>query len=154
MCKMYTDLFGLKTITFRYFNVYGERQPLKGQYAPVIGLFLKQHRRGKPMTVVGDGKQTRDYTYVGDVVEANLAACRCEKGFGEIFNIGTGNQTSINELVEIIGKRKKGNGRWSHVNIAARPGECRYTQADISKSNEILNWHPKIKLEDWIESQE
>ena len=85
LCKMYTDLYGLKTITFRYFNVYGPRQCTRGQYAPVIGLFLKQKSEGKPMTVVGDGLQTRDYTHVKDVVDANILATTCNKGFGEMF---------------------------------------------------------------------
>ena len=149
LCKMYTDLFGLKTITFRYFNVYGERQPLKGQYAPVIGLFQRQHNSRKPMTVVGDGKQTRDFTYVGDVVEANIAATRCESGFGEIFNIGTGTQTSVLDLAKMIGTSDL-NSKWSVLHIDKRPGECRFTQADISKAKEILKWEPKVKLEDWI----
>ena len=149
LCKMYTDLFGLKTITFRYFNVYGERQPLKGQYAPVIGLFQRQNNSRKPMTVVGDGKQTRDFTYVGDVVEANIAATRCESGFGEIFNIGTGTQTSVLDLAKMIGTSDL-NSKWSVLHIDKRPGECRFTQADISKAKEILKWEPKVKLEDWI----
>mgnify|MGYP001033234724 CR=1 FL=1 len=142
LCKMYTDLFGLKTITFRYFNVYGERQPLKGQYAPVIGLFLKQKESGNPMTVVGDGLQTRDFTYVGDVVNANIAATKCSEGFGEIYNIGTGNQISVMDLVNMI------DGDYIH--IEERPGECRFTQADITKSKDILKWEPKIRLEDWL----
>ena len=72
LCKMYTELYGLPTIIFRYFNVYGERQPLKGQYAPVIGIFLRQRAAGEPLTIIGDGNQRRDFTYVGDVVKANI----------------------------------------------------------------------------------
>ena len=74
ICKMYNDLFGLKTIFFRYFNVYGERQPLIGQYAPVVGLFLEQKKKGEPLTIVGDGEQRRDFTHVSDVVQANILA--------------------------------------------------------------------------------
>ncbi len=102
LCKMYTDLFGLKTIIFRYFNVYGERQCTKGQYAPVIGLFLKQKAAEKKMTVVGDGLQTRDYTNVADVVSVNLKAMDVKEGFGEIYNVGTGKEHSILDLVELI----------------------------------------------------
>ena len=98
-------------------------------------------------------KQTRDYTYVGDVVEANIAATKCKSGFGEIFNIGTGMQTDIIELAEMIGRRKLNTGKWSHMSIPDRPGECRFTQADISKAKNILQWEPKIKLEDWINEQ-
>ncbi len=152
LCKMYTDLFGLKTITFRYFNVYGERQPLRGQYAPVIGLFQKQYQEGKPMTIVGDGKQTRDFTYVGDVVEANLAATRCKSGFGEIFNIGTGKQISILELSKMIGTSNM-NNKWEVKYIDSRPGECRFTQADITKAKQILGWKPKVELNKWLNGE-
>jgi len=142
LCKMYTDLFGLKTITFRYFNVYGERQPLKGQYAPVIGLFLRQKNMDEPITIVGDGLQTRDFTHVSDVVNANIAATKCTEGFGEIYNIGTGLQTSVLDLAKMIG------GKYLHID--ERPGECRFTQADITKANNILKWQPKVNLEDWL----
>ena len=78
LCDMYTKLFGLKTLTLRYFNVYGERQPLKGQYAPVVGIFLRQVESGEPMTIVGDGLQRRDFTHVSDAVEANILAMNSE----------------------------------------------------------------------------
>ena len=78
LCKMYNDLFGLRTVFFRYFNVYGERQPLKGQYAPVIGIFLRQRDAGEPLTIVGDGEQRRDFTHVSDVVQANILAATAE----------------------------------------------------------------------------
>ena len=142
LCKMYTDLFGLKTITFRYFNVYGDRQCTKGQYAPVIGLFLRQKEAGEKMTVVGDGLQTRDYTNVEDVVQANILAMEVKKGFGEIYNVGTGKEYSILDLVKIIG------GEYEH--IPERIGECRFTRADISKSKSILGYNPKVKLEDYL----
>ena len=79
LCKMYTDLFGLQTVIFRYFNVYGERQPLRGQYAPVIGIFLRQRAAGEPLTIVGDGNQRRDFTYVGDVVKVTYKRDGAEK---------------------------------------------------------------------------
>ena len=142
LCKMYTDLFGLKTITFRYFNVYGERQPVKGQYAPVIGIFTRQKEAGLPMTVVGDGLQTRDYVHVSDIVEANILATACESGFGEIFNLGTGKQYSVLDLVKIIG------GDYCH--LPPRLGESRVSFADNSKAKKILNWSPKIELGEWI----
>ena len=87
----------METVSFRYFNVYGEKQPVKGQYAPVIGLFFRQYDEGESMTVVGDGLQRRDFTYVGDVVEANIKAATTEndKVFGEIINIGSGKNYNI-----------------------------------------------------------
>jgi len=145
-CKMYNNLYGLETVTFRYFNVYGERQPTKGQYAPVIGLFQKQFANKHAMTVVGDGKQTRDYTHVSDVVNANVSAMTAPKeACGEIFNIGTGVNYSVLDLVRMIG----GN-TGSYIHMPARLGEARHTKADISKANRILNWKPKVKLEDWL----
>ena len=116
ICKMYTKLFGLKTVTFRYFNVYGDRQPTRGQYAPVIGLFKKQKDSGKPMTVVGDGLQTRDYTNVKDVVRANILAAESKRvGNGEVINIGVGRSYSVMDLVDMIGGE--------HVFIPLRIGE-------------------------------
>lgn len=142
LCKMYTDLFGLETITFRYFNVYGPRQCTKGQYAPVIGLFLKQKANNEPMTVVGDGLQTRDYTHVYDVVKANILATECTEGFGEIFNIGTGTSYSVLDLVHMI----KGD----HTHIPARIGESRHTKANNEKAKKVLKWEPTETLEDYL----
>ena len=143
ICKMYSELFGVETVIFRYFNVYGERQPLRGQYAPVVGIFLRQNQNGEPMTVVGDGLQTRDYTYVGDVVRANILAAESENvGNGEVINIGSGTNNSVLELTEMIG------GEYKH--IPARPGEARETLADISKAKELLDWEPTITVEEWL----
>jgi len=136
LCSMYTKLFGLKTVIFRYFNVYGDRQPLKGQYAPVVGLFLKQYRQGKVMTIVGDGTQSRDFTHVLDVVEANILASTTtnEAAYGEIFNVGSGKNYSVLELAQMIG------GPYTH--IPARPGEAHCTLADITKIYNLLGWAP------------
>lgn len=143
LCKMYNDLFGLETITFRYFNVYGPRQCTRGQYAPVIGLFLRQKANGKPMTVVGDGLQTRDYTHVYDVVQANILATECTEGLGEIINIGTGVSHNILDLVEMIGG--------DHIHIDPRPGECRHTKANNEKAKRILKWEPTQSLKEYLQ---
>ena len=144
LCKMYYTLYGLETVIFRYFNVYGERQPLKGQYAPVVGLFLEMKKADKAMTVVGDGHQTRDYTYVGDVVEANLLAMKTENknNISEIFNVGTGTHYSVLDLVDMIGGE--------HTHLPAREGEARHTLADNSKIMLDLDWEPKQTIENWI----
>ena len=134
LCKMYTKLFGFKTITLRYFNVYGDRQPLKGQYAPVIGLFLKQKEQGKKMTIVGDGLQTRDFTNIKDVVEANMLAMNVKEGFGEIFNIGTGKSYAILDLIKMIG------GSYKH--IPERIGESKHTRANNSKAKKNIRLDP------------
>jgi len=144
ICKMYTRLFGLKTVIFRYFNVYGKRQPTKGQYAPVIGLFKKQKDNGEPMTVVGDGLQTRDYTNVSDVVNANLSAAKNDNvGDCEIMNIGVGKSYSVMDLVKMIGG--------DYIHIPPRIGESRHTLADVSKANKLLEWNPKVNLNEWLE---
>jgi len=145
LCKLYNDIYGVDTVTFRYFNVYGDRHPVKGQYAPVIGLFARQILEGNKMAVVGDGLQTRDYTNVHDVVEANILAATSDntKILGEIFNIGCGTRFSVLDIAEML---KPDYFEY----IPSRPGEARDTLADISKANELLNWYPKITLPDWI----
>jgi len=148
LCKMYHSLFGLETVVFRYFNVYGERQPIKGQYAPVVGRFLKQAENGEPLTIVPDGEQRRDYTHVSDVVEANILASRVESnliGRGEVFNIGTGSNTSVNELAAMISDNT--------VMVEPRLGEARLTLADNSKMKSVMGWKPKVKLETWVQDQ-
>jgi len=144
LCKMYYTLYGLETVIFRYFNVYGERQPLKGQYAPVVGLFLEMKKAGKSMTVVGDGLQTRDYTYVKDVVEANILAMYSDSKeiFGEIFNVGTGTNHSVLDLVGMI------EGKCIH--LPSRSGEARDTLANNNKIVNKLGWLPKETIDNWI----
>jgi UDP-glucose 4-epimerase len=108
ICKMYARLYGMETITFRYFNVYGDRQPVRGQYAPVIGIFLRQRTAGEPMTIVGDGTQRRDFTHVDDVVNANILAMQHvdlyagNQTYGKVYNVGTGRNHSVLELARMI----------------------------------------------------
>tara|TARA_Y100001973_G_C5209212_1_gene344187 strand:- start:25292 stop:26203 length:912 start_codon:yes stop_codon:yes gene_type:complete len=144
LCKAYFDLYGLETITFRYFNVYGPRQPLKGEYAPVIGLFLRQKKAGEPLTIIGDGTQSRDFTHVNDVVKANFLASLTDNhwAFGEIFNIGTGKNYSILELAKMVGGET--------INLPERLGESKISIADISKARKLLNWEPIESLEEYI----
>ena len=147
-CKLYTRLFGLSTVTLRYFNVYGKNQPLKGQYAPVVGLFMRQHDAGQYMTIVGDGLQRRDFTHVDDVVQANLLAATATnpKVNGELFNIGTGVNYNMLDLAAMVGKPT------TNVSfIAERRGESRETLADITKAKTLLNWEPKVVLPEWID---
>ena len=147
LCKMYTDLFGLQTVIFRYFNVYGERQPLRGQYAPVIGIFLRQRAAGEPLTIVGDGEQRRDFTYVGDVVNANVLAAlkkdTTSEVFGKVYNVGNGVNYSVNEVAAMISDNT--------INIPPRLGESRVTLADNTRLSETFHWAPTNDLKDWIE---
>jgi UDP-glucose 4-epimerase len=148
LCSMYTKLFGLKTIMFRYFNVYGERQPLKGQYAPVVGIFLRQRSEGNPLTIIGDGEQRRDFTHVSDVVGANILAATVdveEYYYGQLYNVGTGINYSINEIADAISDNQ--------INIPPRIGESRVTLADNTKLKTTFGWEPKVNLMNWISEQ-
>ena len=144
LCKMYTNLFGLETVCFRYFNVYGERQPLKGQYAPLVGIFFRQKANGEPMTIVGDGKQRRDFTYVKDIARANILASDLsnKKVVGELMNLGTGTNHSVVEIKDLIGG--------DFVHIEARLGEAKETLADNSKAKRLLEWVPEQDFAEWI----
>ena len=103
VCRLFTSLYGLETVSLRYFNVYGPRQLLSGAYATVAGIFLKQMRSGQPLTIVGDGNIQRDFTHVSDVVRANILAAQSKKvGKGEVVNIGTGKNYSINEVAAMV----------------------------------------------------
>lgn len=135
--QLYRDLYNLEAVTLRYFNVYGERQLLTGAYTTVLGVFLNQKSQGETLTITGDGEQRRDFTYVGDVVRANIMAMDWD---GD-FNIGRGSNHSINEIAEMVG------GETTH--IAPRAGEVRTTLADNSKAG-LEGWHPKTDVKDWL----
>jgi UDP-glucose 4-epimerase len=148
LCSMYTNLFGLKTIAFRYFNVYGERQPVKGQYAPVIGIFLRQRADKESLTIVGDGEQRRDFTHVSDVVQANILAATKDvhdMNYGQLYNVGNGVNYSINEIANTISDNQ--------VNIPPRIGESKITLAKNDKLKRTFGWEPKVNLMDWISGQ-
>ena len=126
-CKMYTDLYGLETVILRYFNVFGQRSPARGQYAPVIGIFQRQKEAGEPLTLVGDGSQKRDFIHVEDVARANYIAATADLGdhIGEVFNIGSGKNYSIKDIADVISDNQ--------VFIPKRSGEMETTLADITK---------------------
>lgn len=148
LCKMYYELYGLETIIFRYFNVYGERHPLKGTYAPVVGLFLQQAENREPLTIVGDGEQRRDFTHVSDVVNANIMVAISNPepdAFGEVYNIGTGTNHSVNQIADMISSNQ--------INILPRLGEARETLADTSKIRKTFGWCSKVDIESWIKEQ-
>jgi UDP-glucose 4-epimerase len=148
LCKMYTDLFGLKTVIFRYFNVYGERQPIRGQYAPVIGIFLRQHALGEPLTIVGDGNQRRDFVYVGDVVNANILASIVdidEELYGTAFNVGNGKNYSVNEIAKVICNNT--------TNIPSRIGESSLSLCNNEKLVKVLGWKSEMDVLTWIATQ-
>ncbi len=141
ICKLYNQMYDVSSVVLRYFNVYGPREPIKGEYAPVIGLFKRQKAAGTPMTIVGDGSQKRDFTYIDDVVDANICAMNSDIDHG-IYNIGTGKNYTISEISRMI--------KGETVNIPSRPAEVYETLADISKTIRDLKWKPKYDLSDKI----
>lgn len=145
LAKVYFNLYGLKTISLRYFNVYGDRQPLKGKYAPVIGLFLKQNKEDKALTVVGDGTQRRDFTYIDDVVTANILAGFKDADdhvFGEVYNVGFGKSYQILDIARMVSDKIEF--------IPARPGESQETLSDTNKIKSAFGWSPTKSLDEWI----
>ena len=148
ICKMYTDLFGLKTVIFRYFNVFGERAPKKGQYAPVIGIFLRQLAAGEKLTIVGDGEQRRDFVYVKDVANANIMAALSnadDDAYGQVYNVGSGKNYSVNDIASFISN--------DTINIPPRVGEARNSLANIDKIYKTFAWKPQTDVESWIREQ-
>lgn len=135
------QLYELPAVSLRFFNVYGPRSRTSGTYGAVFGVFLAQKLAKKPYTVVGDGTQTRDFTFVSDIVGALIAAAESDVS-GEAINIGSDNTYSVNQLVELLGG--------DVVHIPKRPGEPDCTWADISKAKTMLNWSPKVSLEEGV----
>ena len=141
-CRMFSDVYNLDTVSLRYFNVYGERMSLSGAYCLVTGIFARQMKEGKDLTITNDGKQKRDFTYVGDVVQANiLAGSYLGKLNGEVFNIGNGANVSINQVADMFGGKK------TYGEKRLEPYE---TLADNNKAKTILKWEPTGNLAEWI----
>ena len=141
-CKMFSQVYNIDTVCLRYFNVYGERMNFEGAYKLVIAVFAEQHKKGIPLTITNDGNQRRDFTYVKDVVEANiLAATHKEQLSGDVFNIGNGNNFSVNEVTDIFGGEKH------YFKFVLEPFE---TLADNTKAKLILGWKPKGNLKEWL----
>ena len=146
-CKMYYSLYGLETVVLRYFNVFGERCPTRGQYAPVIGIFDRQKESGEPLTIVGDGSQKRDFIYVKDIARANYLASimPLKDNIGEVFNVGSGKNYSVQHIADSISDNQ--------TYIAERSGEMDTTLADITKIGETIGWKPEVDVLEWISSR-
>jgi len=142
---LFSTLYELPVVSLRYFNVYGPRIDLGSGYSLVIGKFLSQEAEGKPMTIFGDGDQTRDFCYVDDVVEATIQSMKSDKvKGGEVINIGSERSYSINEVSKYIGEEV--------TYLPARAGDVLHTKADIKMAQELLRWQPKIDLKEGIEN--
>jgi UDP-glucose 4-epimerase len=141
LVRHWEQVYGLPAVSLRFFNVYGPRSRTSGAYGAVFGVFLAQKLAGQPFTVVGDGEQKRDFTYVSDIVDALTAAAQSDVT-GEVINIASGKPQSINRLVELLGGEV--------VHIPKRPGEPDATWADIGRARELLGWEPTVSFEDGV----
>ncbi|MBV8480135.1 MAG: SDR family oxidoreductase [Actinobacteria bacterium] len=139
----WAKVYGLPAVSLRFFNVYGPRARTSGTYGAVFGVFLAQKRAGQPYTVVGDGEQTRDFTYVADVADACIRTAESDV-VGAVFNVGSGTATSINRLVELLG------ADFGVVNVPRRPGEPDCTLADTSRIRAALGWRTRVSIEDGV----
>ena len=140
-CELFTRLYGLPTLSLRYFNVYGPRQPHVGAYALVLGIFLDQRRKGEALTIHGTGAQRRDFIHVRDVVEANLAAYR-GSAVGTVMNVGSGKNYSVKELADLISPNQVFEPR--------RRGDALITLADIRKIRSLIGWEPRVSFADGL----
>ena len=142
MMKLWNEIHGIETVSLRFFNVYGPHFDPDGAYALVIGKFLKQRSEGLPMTITGDGEQSRDFTHVRDIIDAVVRASQNpDVGKGEVFNVGAGRNVTINEITKIIG------GPTQYVPARLEP---KHTLADSTKIREALGWVPTVSLEEGI----
>lgn len=148
-CKNFYQLYGLKTFILRYFNVFGPRQNPKSQYAAVIPLFVDAIWAGRPPTIHGDGEQTRDFTFVDDVVDANLCCCTAPaEAAGKVYNIARGDRISINQLAQTINRILGKN--IVPVHDAPRPGDVRDSQAESELARRVLGWQPRVGFEEGL----
>jgi UDP-glucose 4-epimerase len=148
-CRIFWQLYGLETISLRYFNVFGPRQDPQSQYAAVIPRFISAILSSQSPTIYGDGKQTRDFSHIENIIEANVLACQAPKeALGESFNIACGGRISLLELVDTVNRILGKDIRPKFD--AARPGDVRDSQADISKAEKLLGWKPKVNFADGV----
>ena len=139
----WSKLFNIPAISLRFFNVYGPKSRTSGTYGAVFGVFLAQKLASEPFTIVGDGKQTRDFTYVTDIIDAILAVSKSEQ-VNKIYNVGSGKTISVNKIADLLGGEK--------VYIPKRPGEPDCTFANIEKIMNEIGWQPKISIEEGIKN--
>jgi len=144
-CRLFYQLYGLETVSLRYFNIFGPRQDPNSIYSAVIPKFIDALLQGSPPIIFGDGEQSRDFTYIENVVQANLLAMSAEHLHGEAINIACAERTSLNQLVNVL--RKILGSKLSPVYEEPRKGDVRHSLADIRKGKELLNYEPKVGVE-------
>jgi UDP-glucose 4-epimerase len=149
-CLIFHRLYGLETVALRYFNVFGPRQDPNSPYTGVVSRFIDAIRSGHPPVIYGDGEQTRDFTFVDNVAQANWAACHSESGVGRAFNIGCGGRTSINELWNTMAGLAEVDLTPNYE--ASRLGDVRHSQADVTRAKQLLGFEPKVGLSQGLET--
>jgi UDP-glucose 4-epimerase len=147
-CSSFTRVYGLETVALRYFNVFGPRQDPTSQYAAVVPRFISAIVEGRPVTIHGNGEQSRDFTYIANVVEANLLAAEAPPASGAVLNIATGRQASVNDLIAAIGTYLEREPQREFE--ASRAGDVRDSWADLSRARELLGFEPAVSLEDGL----
>jgi nucleoside-diphosphate-sugar epimerase len=144
-CSVFYKVFGLETISLRYFNVFGPNQDPTSQYAAAIPAFVTSILKGKPPTIYGDGEQSRDFTYVDNVVDANLLAANAKKTTGQVLNIACGKAVTVNQIIDMINKITGKSVK--PVYAPPRPGDVKHSLADITAAKKLLNYQPKVSFE-------
>ena len=147
-CVSFTRVYGLETVALRYFNVFGPRQDPTSQYAAVVPRFIRAIADGEPVTINGDGEQSRDFTYVANVVEANLQSADAPGAAGRVLNIATGGSETVNQLADAIGKLLE--RAVEKVHGPAQPGDVRQSWADVAAAREALGWAPSVGFEEGL----
>jgi len=147
-CSVFSQVFGLETISLRYFNVFGPQQDPASQYAAAIPAFVAAILKGQPPTIYGDGEQSRDFTYVDNVVDANLLAARAKRTNGQVINIACGQAVTVNEIIAMINKLLGKNVKPKYV--APRPGDVKHSLADITAAKKLIGFTPSIQFEDGL----
>ena len=147
-CQMFTRLYGLETVTTRYFNVFGPRQDPSSPYSGVISLFISALCEGRQPTIYGDGEHTRDFTYVANVVDGVLRACEAKGASGQVINVATGGRVSLNQLFQTI--RDLVGARVTPIHADPRPGDVRDSQADIEKARRLLGYQPIVSFDEGL----
>ncbi len=147
-CRVYADVFGLETVSLRYFNVFGPRQDPASQYAAVIPIFVRRMLAGQRPEVYGDGEQSRDFTYVDNVVQVNLQAARAEGGAGAVCNVGCGERYSLNELLRLLGELM---GQPADADYGPeRAGDVKHSLADIGRARRLLGYEPEVDFREGL----
>lgn len=148
-CRAFHEVYGLETVALRYFNIFGPRQDPTSFYSAVIPKFVTACLEGEAPTIFGDGETSRDFTYIDNVVAANLAACVAEsKAAGEVMNIACGGRVTLNELAEIV-REHVGKGKPA-IHEAERPGDVKHSHADISRAEALIDYRPKVQFSEGI----